>query len=72
MTDDGSITEEKLCECGGKTYKYAGFRMELYLCYKCGKFDCVTDIKDDNFIDFLEHNPELIPHLIGSGYLIKT
>jgi hypothetical protein len=72
MTDDGHDHEENLCECGGKKYKYVGFKMALDLCYKCGKFDCKTEIKGDDFINFIEHNAELIPHLIESGYLIKA
>jgi len=66
---------KQLCpskQCGGKIYSYVGYKLKLDLCYKCGKFDMIADIDNDNFIDFIQSNPELIPHLIESGYLVRS
>ena len=60
------------CECGGKIYKYVGFRMSLDLCYECGEFNVFTDVKNDDFISFLKSNSELIPHLIEMKYLVPV
>lgn len=66
---------KQLCpsdSCGGKLYNYVGYKVKLDLCYKCGKFDISTEIENDDFLDFIQSNPELIPHLIESGYLIRS
>lgn len=60
------------CDCKDKTYKYVGFKMSVEICYKCGKFHCKTSVKNDDFLDFLEKHPEMIPHLIEMKYLIPA
>ena len=63
---------KKLCECNIKTYKYVGYKISLEICYKCGKFDCKTDIKDDDFLKFIVDHPEIVPELVKMKYLVPA
>ena len=63
---------EPICDCGIKTYRYVGYELSLDLCYKCGKFDAISKIENDDFIKFREEHSELIPELIELKYLIPA
>jgi len=46
--------------------------MDLEICYQCGKFNVKTEVPNDDFMSFINENPELIPHLIELKYLIPA
>jgi len=64
--------KEKLCGCNVKTYKYVGFKMFLEICYRCGKFNCKTAVKDDDFLTFIVTHPEIVPELVKMKYLVPA
>lgn len=68
----GIETVKEKCVCEGKIYRYVGFKMDLEICYQCGKYNVKTDVPNDDFIGFINENPELIPHLIELNYLIPA
>lgn len=68
------IKDEK-CVCGGKKYEYEksgttnSTIFKLKICFKCGKF--TGESMADEVLELLCNEPELLLHMISSGYLIR-
>ena len=56
------------CECGSIQYGYYCDNACVYICYKCGKFDCKGFSKKVKTL--FEDEPELILQMIQDGYLV--
>ncbi len=67
--------KNKKCVCGGKIYEYGKSGnaknkiFELKVCFKCGKF--TGESMADEVLTLLCDEPELLLHMIGSGYLVR-
>lgn len=59
---------DKKCECGFTQYGYYCDNAAVYICYKCGKFDC--EGFSDKVNTLFEAEPELVLQMIEDGYLI--
>ena len=56
--------------CGARIYRYKHGDLKIGLCYKCGKFECKTyDAESDELFYLLSDNPELLLHMIDTGFL---
>ncbi len=57
------------CECGSKFYPYTDGEHHVFVCFKCGKFEGISN-DDPEFIDDITEDPILILELIQSKILV--
>jgi len=66
------MSEYKLtCKCKARMYGYTDGNHDVFICFKCGRFDGISN-NDPEFLEDIKENPVIILEMISDKILIPV